>query len=230
MTDTNSTQTTDDQHSTNEYPADYVRLADETHRDGADHADNGIARSVTFHEQFDFDGENVDRETRVEMLDDGGIHLQQEMQGLRDTMTIGEHAAARLAAELNVDRPLHPSAVWGEQAVENTMTWGKQPAAALVLALAEELGEVADELLDGEPECGTDYHLRDVREIGTGIQRWLENHTEDSDGEPLPERERPEYSEPADAEAAKAEVVDVGALAIQLESVLADAAEGEEVQ
>lgn len=93
-----------------------------------------------------------------------------------------------------------PSPPWEENAKTNVQAWGLQDPPALALAMGEELGELTDEILksseigehDFDSERGRDL-LRRLSDLGEEIQIHLETVTEDSDGEPIPPRDRPRY-------------------------------------
>lgn len=97
----------------------------------------------------------------------------------------------------------HP---WEQKAHENVQKWGLQPVDALLLAMGEEMGELAGEVhgfadypeADGEgarmAEQGRDL-IRRMDALGRDIRDFLETVSE-RDGEPVPEDERPDYLDP----------------------------------
>ena len=114
------------------------------------------------------------------------------------------------------------TAVWEEQAIENVEKWGLQDIGTLVLAIAEESGEVAADTKDVvEADTPALATLLDVVESsGLTVRDGIERVAEDEDG--TPKRDRPIFtvSEDADLEALRAEVDDLGALLIQLQAAL----------
>lgn len=114
------------------------------------------------------------------------------------------------------------TAVWEEQAIENVEKWGLQDIGTLVLAIAEESGEVAADTKDVvEADTPALATLLDVVESsGLTVRDGIERVAEDEDG--TPKRDRPTFtvSEDADLEALRAEVDDLGALLIQLQTAL----------
>lgn len=94
---------------------------------------------------------------------------------------------------------------WGRHAEANIERWGNQPPGMLLLAMAEELGELAFAILgntnpgDGAPPVG-DYDdaphrgqelIGEVQRLGFEIREYLETALEDKNGDPLPDDERP---------------------------------------
>lgn len=65
-----------------------------------DDLEKGIAKAVTADEEFVFDGERVERETKLEVLEDGGVHVTQRMQGCFDSLTLNADVVRRLVREV----------------------------------------------------------------------------------------------------------------------------------
>lgn len=92
----------------------------------------------------------------------------------------------------------------------------------LALTLAEEQGEIADEILrsaaPGEDLVASQAFdlLRQVREIGFACRSFLEDEFEDGSGVPIPPEDRPGLDVEIDEEATLDEVDDVGPLVYQL--------------
>jgi acetone carboxylase gamma subunit len=96
---------------------------------------------------------------------------------------------------------------WEQKAHENVQKWGLQPVDALLLAMGEEMGELAGEVhgmadypdASGEgarmAEQGRDL-IRRMDQLGRDIRDYLETVSEDVDGNPIPEDERPNYLDP----------------------------------
>jgi len=96
---------------------------------------------------------------------------------------------------------------WEQKAHENGQRGGLQPVDALFLAMGEEMGELAGEVhgmadypgADGEDarmaEQGRDL-IRRMDQLGRDIRDYLETVSEDADGNPIPEDERPNYLDP----------------------------------
>lgn len=62
--------------------------------------DGGVEREITAAEEFHRHGERVERETKLKILEDGGVHLSQSVQGCFDSMTLNEDVVARLIREV----------------------------------------------------------------------------------------------------------------------------------
>ncbi len=129
-----------------------------------------------------------------------------------------------------------------KRAADNVERWGLQPLTALLLAMAEELGELAGEICPEEPPedapasvTDTWLVLRNVQNIGGEVQDCLQLHFE-ADGEPLPQAERPPIvPERADMgrDEVREELLDLLALCYQLDwaryqGVRADGAGGDQ--
>lgn len=126
--------------------------------------------------------------------------------------------------ERQIDQhPRDTSQCWIAQAEENIDDWGQQSAAALVLALQEELGEIAAEML-GNPIGVGDLafppeayaQLEAVQDAGFYCRRYLESEFETDDGEPLPAAERPDLRIGFDSDDLRAEIDDLAPLVYQL--------------
>jgi len=111
---------------------------------------------------------------------------------------------------------------WGNHAEENIEKWGNQEPKVLLLAMAEELAEIADELLEdnGLPPNAyrndADRILNDIRTDGYRAREYLEGHCEDDDGSPLPMDERPVHDGVSQPERAASETEDLAPLVYQL--------------
>lgn len=66
---------------------------------------NGVDRALFIEEEFVAHGEQIERETTLEFLDDGGLHIVQEIeeQGIFDSLTLSRSAKRRLAKEVLAD-------------------------------------------------------------------------------------------------------------------------------
>lgn len=117
---------------------------------------------------------------------------------------------------------------WQQAARENTSRWGYQNAGTLVLAMMEELGEVAhalrvncEDATDDSPEAQTGRSLLyDIEELGLEVKYFLQDATE-PDGTPVVPGERPAITGPVpDPDPVLEEVDDLMPLGIQLAEVL----------
>ena len=136
-----------------------------------------------------------------------------------------------LAERRRAERETTPSEQWTQKAGENVEKWGQQSPAEYALALAEELAEVCEVILatadpgDGESPVG-DYDetphrgrelLVEQQHLGFEIRDYLEGAFEDDEGVPIPVDERPAITgDLRDPDAAREEIDDLGALAIQM--------------
>lgn len=59
-----------------------------TEMDRTEPVDKGVEQRLEFAEEYLFDGERVERETTVQLLEDGGVHVSQCVQGLHDSLTL----------------------------------------------------------------------------------------------------------------------------------------------
>jgi len=92
---------------------------------------------------------------------------------------------------------------WEQMAHTNVQKWGNQPVDSLLLAMGEEMGELAGEVYrmadhgdaDRTAERGRDL-IRRMDELGQDIREFLEWVSEDRDGDPIPLDERPTYLNP----------------------------------
>jgi NTP pyrophosphatase (non-canonical NTP hydrolase) len=110
---------------------------------------------------------------------------------------------------------------WRERADENIEEWGEQPVDVLVLAAAEELGELAEEVLGDDHYHDTgEQILQDIIVTGSLARQFLESDFEDSNGEPLPSQKRPDTPGVANPQRARAELEDLGPLLYQLRDAL----------
>ncbi len=129
------------------------------------------------------DGEDADR-ALDEFATDGGV---------RDTPGLTDVADSQ-PAELTK---------WEQMAHENVQKWGLQPVDALLLAMGEEMGELAEVVLswneytdqNRRAEDGRDL-IRRMADLGGDIQDHLETVSEDANGDPVPTDERPNYLTP----------------------------------
>jgi len=69
----------------------------------AEALDDGVDQSFRATESFDVNGEHVDRQTRVDVLDDGGVHLTQKTATTIDSLTLSAEAVRHLNAVLTND-------------------------------------------------------------------------------------------------------------------------------
>jgi len=111
---------------------------------------------------------------------------------------------------------------WGRQAEENIEKWGNQRPKGLLLAMAEEMAEIADALLNDNGLPPNAYQseahsiLNDIRTTGYCAREFLEERCEDEQGDPLALEERPDLSGVADTQAATEETEDLAPLLFQL--------------
>lgn len=113
---------------------------------------------------------------------------------------------------------------WEGRATGNVERWGNQTPPVLLLALAEEIGEVADEALaTGEKPLHDPMYsaegirlLSEVRRVGFACRDFLEEHFEDEDGAPLPEEDMPRIFHDLDEDRVLDEVDDAAPLLFQL--------------
>lgn len=139
-----------------------------------------------------------------------------------------DHPVLREDSESAVESDSFEKHRWEVVAEENVEKWGNQRPKGLTLALAEELAEVASELI-GAPglprdQRGTeaDALLDDIRGVGLRAQSYLERECEDDEGDPLPMDERPDMSGVENREAAIDETDDLAPLVYQLRWALED--------
>lgn len=115
---------------------------------------------------------------------------------------------------------------WRQRAQQNLQRWGLQTPPAIILSMGEEVAEMAQTLdldeVDGD-DRGAEL-LRELVTLGLEIQDYLEETSEDDDGNPLPPTERPEIDAPVDDPAALLnELDDLVPFGYQLQSrMLAD--------
>lgn len=119
---------------------------------------------------------------------------------------------------------------WRQRAQQNLQQWGLQDPQPTVLAMAEEVAEMA-ETFDLDPEVGPDAYrdpgaklLVRLVVLGNEIRDYLDESAKDDEGNPLPPKDRPEID--VDVEEPPqliAELDDLMALGYQLQSrMLAD--------
>lgn len=124
--------------------------------------------------------------------------------------------------------PMQPSfreRVARDRANENVEKWGQQSVMALVLAIGEEIGELAEEVVP--PECPVHEHeargatwqaAKNLSSTGDSVQFTLEKHFEDEDGEPAdPRPPMVEEREDMDVAEVREELYDLAALCRQLD-------------
>lgn len=117
---------------------------------------------------------------------------------------------------------------WEKKAEGNIERWGNQPPKMLLLAMAEEMAEIADELLDDNGLPPNAYHseahsiINDIRTTGYVAREYLENQCEDENGNPLPPHERASISGVANRERAIEETEDLAPLLFQMYWALND--------
>ena len=90
--------------------------------------------------------------------------------------------------------------LWSESADENVEKWGVQPPLHLILAIMEELSEIAEELIENSDPPDTRktpeerelmYLFSELVLLGDEIQSYWDDVAEDDEGNPIPESERP---------------------------------------
>lgn len=118
---------------------------------------------------------------------------------------------------------------WRTQATKNTQTWGLQEPLPLVLAIVEEVGELATEMarmtIPAEDRAEVELEgwncLMNAADVGRRTRQHLEATSEDPDGNPLPPEERPSYAARyTDPGETQKELQDLGALCYQLAASL----------
>lgn len=138
-------------------------------------------------------GWTLDRASRRELLV-RFTHTGSSGDGARD-------ADGGDTPDVEADGGLSPAAAdWQSQAETNVQKWGSQPVDALTLAMIEEMGEFAADILasrelgdtDRVAEHGRDL-LRRMESLGEDTQDYLEMVSEDSEGNPIPPEDRPTY-------------------------------------
>jgi hypothetical protein len=146
------------------------------------------------------------------VLSDLGLeHLKADPFGAREDGedgddADGDHSLDEFATDGGVDAlpDTVPLPEWERKAHENVQKWGLQSPDALLLAMGEEMGELAGEVhgmadypdADGmdavKAEQGRDL-IRRMDDLGRDIRDFLESVSEDREGEPIPEGERVVY-------------------------------------
>lgn len=68
--------------------------------------DDGVKRGIRAEEDFVHHGEKVHRETEIRLLEDGGVHIVQQVQeqNIYDSLTLNGAVANRLWRELSEER------------------------------------------------------------------------------------------------------------------------------
>lgn len=115
---------------------------------------------------------------------------------------------------------------WSESADENVEKWGVQPPVHVVVAIMEELSEIAEEIIENsEPpdhrrtpeERELMYLFSEIIVLGDEIQTFWDDVAEDDEGDPVPESERPSViGDIKNASSIQEEVDDIAPLIIQL--------------
>lgn len=121
------------------------------------------------------------------------------------------------------------SARWRQRAVQNVEKWGNQSPGLLFIALIEEMGEIAEEMVEEStvppPE---DHHngvwseawrfISDMRRLGLDARDFLESNFDEPGGTPNPDypADMPIISPFGDNDVVQAEVDDAVPLLIQL--------------
>lgn len=120
---------------------------------------------------------------------------------------------------------------WEARAESNIDRWGNQTPTVLLLALVEEIGEVADEVLATAEKSYEDdmaakqafKYLSDVRRAGFRCRELLEVVFEDENGDPIPNEEMPKLVHSLDEERVLDELNDAAPLVYQLSWALQEA-------
>jgi len=118
-----------------------------------------------------------------------------------------------------------------ERAESNIEKWGNQTPTVLLLALAEEVGEIADAIMESHEKPEGDRYasnlaysrLADVRDAGFESREFLESTFEDETGNPLPDDEVPELLKTTSPMEVLDEVKDAAPLVFQLAWALEEA-------
>lgn len=119
---------------------------------------------------------------------------------------------------------------WGRKAEENVEEWGLQGPALILLAMMEEMGEIAEELRAEIPGPSVDNPddvpheaarlLYEIAELGLETQEFLESNFEQPAGEKAPDEDRPVdrcgVGPVHDPEAVSEELTDLAPLCFQL--------------
>lgn len=126
----------------------------------------------------------------------------------------------------NHDAPrIRERPVFREHAESNTERWGLQEPIPLLLAIIEEVGELAHELAAASKPCEARAErdlegwrcMMEAAELGRRTQLHLEATSETPTGDPLPEPARPTYAQAyRDTTTVQDELLDLGALCYQL--------------
>ena len=112
------------------------------------------------------------------------------------------------------------SPVWEGKSKENVEKWGLQSSGVLLLAIAEEVGEMAELLVNDMESDANDPNffalieaMKEVRDTGLYIQELHEDIYEDDDGEPI---DGPSVEYTGDLSELGDELADTAALLYQL--------------
>lgn len=138
------------------------------------------------------------------VLTDLGLdHLKADPFGAREDPEDAGRNSDRSLDEFATDgggatpEDVHP---WEQKAEQNIQKWGQQPVDALTLAMIEEMGELAGDVLAGHEHGDTDMMaergrglMRSMKRLGEDTRDYLETVSEGDDGEPIPPEDRPEY-------------------------------------
>lgn len=154
--------------------------------------------------RYDSDGD-----VETVLADLGMEHLKADPFGAReeaDDGDGGDHSLDEFATDGGQIPHTTPEPPWIQLAQENVQKWGLQSTDALLLAMGEEMGELSREVLTWNEhadegrraEQGRDL-IRRMADLGDDIQEHLETVSEDANGEPIPEDERPNYLTPCES-------------------------------
>ena len=92
--------------------------------------------------------------------------------------------------DTDTDHHLLLASRWNDRATDNLRTWGEQRPTLILLALAEEVGEIADELrseMDDRPDSTDQELVDDVAALGLNVRDHLEDvYTPDVDNDDDP--------------------------------------------
>jgi NTP pyrophosphatase (non-canonical NTP hydrolase) len=155
----------------------------------------------------------------------GDVEIQWRDGEARDNVSLTSGEADALATWLATRGEGPRLDRWTDRADANAERWGEQAIVTLILAMAEELGELAEvarasigpvDDYDDEVHADALARLRDVMGAGRACQAFLEAEFEDRSGRPLKPARRPDLTTGVDLPDARRELDDLGALCIQL--------------
>jgi NTP pyrophosphatase (non-canonical NTP hydrolase) len=164
----------------------------------------------------------------------GDVEIQWRDGEARDIVSLTSGEADALATWLATRGEGPRPDRWTDRADANVERWGEQAIVTLILAMAEELGELAEVArasigptagYNNEVHADALARLRDVIAAGRACQAFLEAEFEDRSGRPLKPARRPDLTAGADAPDARRELDDLGALCIQLGRRLQESAD-----